>query len=145
VVFGAEGIEVVPACRFEGAGAAPANRIQALLDQFPGRSNVTTICQTNLSDGLSFFYWGDPHYSDPCIYSSLLDLEPATPGLQPDCTGELHSKTGVMAMTPCAEDPEAAACWSIVDEHECPLGLRFAYRAPWTSAQQHVILQCLVE
>ncbi|HET9624402.1 MAG TPA: hypothetical protein VFP84_23685 [Kofleriaceae bacterium] len=81
-------------CTYNGAGGAtdvevadPPVRLKFFLDQFPNRSTFTTICQQDLSGGLTQI--GDllkAVIGDPCIEGNLADGDPNTAGVQPDCS-----------------------------------------------------------
>jgi hypothetical protein len=79
-----------PSCTFAGVGgsedAAPAVRIAAFLDAFPGRSQLTSICSADLSIALSQIGASAKKLvGDPCLDTqNLADASP-DPGLQPAC------------------------------------------------------------
>ena len=79
-----------PSCTFTGpAGpelADPAVRLAAFLDAFPGRSQLTSICNADLSGALSQIGASAKKLlGDPCLDSpNLADASP-DPGLQPAC------------------------------------------------------------
>ena len=112
--------------------ADPPIRLKAFLDQFPGRSAFSSICQQDLSGGLAAF--GDLvkiAVGDPCIEAALADVEPGATGEQADCT--ITAVTHLDRATPsetqlphCAPDDATARnppCWRLVtDPTSCPLG-----------------------
>lgn len=81
---------LAPSCTFAGAGgpetAAPAVRLAAFLDAFPGRSQLTSICDADLSGALSQIGASAKKLvGDPCLDAAdLADASP-DPGLQPAC------------------------------------------------------------
>ena len=81
---------LLPSCTFAGPNgdeeAAPAIRLAAFVDEFPGRSQLTSICNADLSGAL--FEIGSTAkklVGDPCLDApNLADASP-DPGLQPAC------------------------------------------------------------
>lgn len=103
-----------PAC----AGASAAPRLTALAGSFPYRSDVVSICEPEL-DRLSALLV--PPFKvllgAPCLSPAPLDLDPAAPGLQPECNAwysyvqdgaRVEERIGA-----CAEAPAAAPCWQL--------------------------------
>jgi hypothetical protein len=77
-------------CQFEGSTgpevADPAVRIQAFLDAFPGRSQLTSICSSDLSAPLETIgATAKKLVGDPCLDSMELADSSPDPGLQPAC------------------------------------------------------------
>ena len=119
-------------CSYLGADrqpqvADPPVRLQFLLDQFPGSSTFTTICQQDLTDGLAQI--GDlivDKIGDPCIAGTLADRDPATAGVQPECsvsdvTGRGTASEAETMLPTCDAAPGQASCWRIVDDAaRCP-------------------------
>lgn len=85
LALGPGGFEVVPGCTWEGTSALPAPRLHALRSGFVNRSTATSLCQGNLSDALVLVAGFGRSFGNPCLEVPLLDLDPATPGTQPDC------------------------------------------------------------
>lgn len=81
---------LVPSCVFAGPTgnelADPAVRLAAFLDAFPGRSQLTSICDADLSGALSQIGTSAKKLlGDPCLDAqNLADASP-DPGLQPAC------------------------------------------------------------
>jgi hypothetical protein len=123
-------------CNYQGATgpevADPPTRIQFLLDQFPGRSTFTTICQQNLTDGLQLIaQLLKTVIGDPCIEGNLADVDPVTPGDQFDCAvsfvtdqGKPTQKETVVPKCDNATTPASSSnkpCWHLdVDMPNCP-------------------------
>jgi hypothetical protein len=114
---GADGVEV----------ADPAVRIQDFLDQFPGHSTQTSICQQDLSGGAAQV--ADlirQSIGDVCIEHVLADVDPNTPGVQYGCTVQVATNDGLPDQTttdvPACDGPlSAQPCWQLVnDMQECP-------------------------
>jgi hypothetical protein len=79
-----------PSCTYSGPSGAqtadPAVRLATFLDAFPGRSQLTSICNPDLSDAVSQI--GDSAkklIGDPCVDTSNLADTSEAPGVQPVC------------------------------------------------------------
>ena len=119
-------------CSYLGADgqpqvADPAVRLRYLVDQFPGRSAFTTICQQDLTDAMQVFAeLIVDAIGNPCIEGTLADRDPATAGVQVDCSVSdvVGRGTANEIETPipaCDGMPGAAPCWRIVDDAaRCP-------------------------
>jgi hypothetical protein len=77
-------------CTYDGPNgpqtADPALRIATLLDQFPGRSRLTSICNPDLSGAVGDI--GDSAkklMGDPCLDTATLVDSSDAPGIQPAC------------------------------------------------------------
>lgn len=119
-------IALARSCTYQGATgvevADPGVRMKAFFDAFPDRSTSTTICQPDLSAGLTqIATLLNRAVGSPCVNSAILaDVDASTPGLQPDCL--VDDKAGSMT-TPIAacRSPETAPCWKLVsDPVKCP-------------------------
>lgn len=75
-----------PSCAYGGQFAYPAVRTADFLSQFP-QSIRETICGADLSSALvQIGALLKRSFGDPCFEGAVADLDPATDGLQPDCT-----------------------------------------------------------
>ncbi len=74
-------------CRYNGSdGAFPALRTSSFLDQFP-QTTQQTICGADLSAAMvEIAAQLKRSFGDPCWEGEIADLDPGTPGLQPDCS-----------------------------------------------------------
>ena len=77
-------------CTFAGPDgpevADPAIRIASFLDQFPGRSRLTSICNDDLSGAVSDIgHSAKQLMGDPCLDTSQLADTSDAPGIQPAC------------------------------------------------------------
>src|SRR5262249_20735684 len=83
--------DLAPSCTYAGGPtgmqtAAPAVRLAAFLDHFPGRSQLTSICDPDLGGALGEI--GDTAkklVGDPCIDTTNLLDSSNDPGIQPAC------------------------------------------------------------
>ena len=80
-----------PSCIYEGPTgdqfAFPGLRLGHLISQFPQRNSTTTICDEDLSEGLTeigAMIAGT--LGDPCFRSQLSDVDPETDGAQYECS-----------------------------------------------------------
>lgn len=153
-ITGQSQLALLPSCVFAGSAgpeeAAPAVRLAAFLDAFPGRSQLTSICNADLSTALTQIGASAKKLvGDPCLDApNLADASPE-PGLQPAC--EVFD---VRDSAPDAKVPLAACgaggadCFEIMaDPKACPsapgnLRVRFQRtRTPADDTWTHVRCQ----
>ncbi|MDB4962261.1 MAG: hypothetical protein JWP01_2260 [Myxococcales bacterium] len=68
------------------SAAAPAVRLAAFLDAFPGRSTLTSVCGGDLDNPLGLIgSTAKQLVGDPCLDTSLLADASPDPGIQPSC------------------------------------------------------------
>ena len=151
-------------CSYLGADglpqvADPAVRLRYLVDQFPGRSAFTTICQQDLTDAMQVFAeLIVDAIGNPCIEGTLADRDPATAGVQVDCSvsdvvGRGTANEIETPLPACDGMPGAAACWRIVDDPErCPASpdkphtqLLTVDRTVPAAEGTHVVAYCVTE
>ncbi len=146
-------------CNYQGADgnevADPAVRIQFLLDQFPGRSTFTTICQQNLTDGLQLIaQLLKTVIGDPCIEGDLADVDPTTAGDQFDCAVSFVQDQGKptqheTVVPACDGSLSNKPCWHLVsDTVNCHNGLHLTLKVEGQdSAPQntHIIANCVTK
>ncbi len=119
-------IALARSCTYQSANglevADPGVRMKAFFDAFPDRSTSTTICQPDLSSGLTqIATLLNRVGGSSCVNSSILaDVDASTPGLQPDCI--VADTVGITARPIAAcGSPETAPCWKLVsDPVKCP-------------------------
>lgn len=127
-------LAVLPSCVYAGLStpqlaADPAIRLAAFVDAFPGRSELATICSSDLSGPLvAIGETTKKLVGDPCLDASKLADTSPDPGTQPACEAldvrdstPAHARTlpacTTASDTDCIEIvPDAAACPS-QDEH----------------------------
>jgi hypothetical protein len=127
-INGINGPALSPSCTFAGpAGpelADPAVRLAAFLDAFPGRSQLTSICDADLSSALSQIGASAKKLQgDPCLDAhNLTDASP-DPGLQPACEVvdiRDSSPSAPMILPPCGPG-STTDCFEIAaDPVACP-------------------------
>lgn len=68
-------------------GAAPALRLQAVLDAFPARGWFESLCEPSVAPALrrTAAVAADLATRRPCLRGTFRDLDPAAPGVQPSC------------------------------------------------------------
>src|SRR5205823_11674088 len=106
--------------------ADPPIRLKFFLDQFPNRSTFTTICQQDLSQGLQLIaQLLKAALGDPCVTADLLDTDPNTPGVQPDCsvsyvTNLAKPNQTEQILPECNASISNKPCWHvIIDATKC--------------------------
>ncbi|HSD91254.1 MAG TPA: vWA domain-containing protein [Kofleriaceae bacterium] len=106
-------------CMYGDQSAFPAVRTTEFLKAFP-QSIETTICGADLSGPLvQIAALLKRSFGDPCFENQVIDLDPATPGLQADCTvtdvqvnGGNETELGVLPSCTTGTIP----CWRIEDD-----------------------------
>jgi hypothetical protein len=104
--------------------AFPAVRTASFLSQFEERNTRATICQGDLSAGLTqVAALLTAALADPCSEANVEDLDPVTPGLQPDCTVsdmryDNGQETELAVIPSCAISGGAVPCWRIEEDAE---------------------------
>lgn len=79
----------------EGFIARPAVRIKALLDNYPNRSTLQSICAGDLTPALTqIANMITVGLGYPCITGDLKDADPNTAGIQPDCQVSIVTNYG---------------------------------------------------
>jgi hypothetical protein len=114
--------DLAPSC-LSGAGEAdPGVRFHWLLDQFPNRSVLRSICDTDLSGALGDVAHQIARATSPCLEGAvdLTDADPAVPGLQLDCDVVEADAAGETPLERCpmldVETPDPAGprpCWFV--------------------------------
>jgi hypothetical protein len=122
-----------------GWGAQGGLRISAFIDEFGMNGLKFSICQRDFSAAMKIF--GDSiakGLQNLCIDAKLMDVDPVTPGLQPDCrvvyrvpqadatTGNVTYTESPQSLPICppgaTPDTITADCWQLViDTHKCPV------------------------
>ena len=122
---GAQG--VVHSC-MQGGGeyADPAVRIQQWVEAFGSHGLAETICANTFAPSLMAIATELSKLLGPqCIGDNLVDLDPNTPGIQPQCqvTDQYRNDQNVLVPTvlqACANNGNTAPCWSLdVDQTKC--------------------------
>jgi hypothetical protein len=117
-----------PSCTFDGATggetAAPAVRLAAFLDGFPGRNQRTSICDGDLSGALDAIGASAKRLvGDPCIDAAALIDSSVAPGIQPACevTDVRDAAPGETVVLPACADGVVTDCYALVaDAAACP-------------------------
>jgi hypothetical protein len=78
--------ELAPSCQAASGQAAPAVRLGALLEAFPLRNTLTSICNEDLSEALILIANFIVHRAAPCLQGNLYDSDgDPSNGVQPEC------------------------------------------------------------
>lgn len=102
--------------------AFPAVRTADFLSRFEERNTRATICQGDLSAGLTqVAALLKVVIADPCFEANVADLDPDMPGLQPDCTVsdmryDNGQETELAVIPSCAISGGAVPCWRIEED-----------------------------
>ena len=112
-------LQLVPSCMYPGSTgeeqAQPAIRIAQLVDAFPGRGRVTTVCNDDLTVSLSSIgYSARKLVGDPCIDDPLADTS-ADPGIQPMCVvTDQGALSAASVRVPACSENASGDCWRVV-------------------------------
>ncbi len=130
-------------------GAATPPRFHALAAEFPNRATEGTLDAASPSDALVLLaQLVKIPLGDTCWESPLADLDPVAPGLQPECTAQLHTTTDDFPMKRCAPGL-TDLCYEIVeDQQSCPdtdLRVKLDHTDNYRALGNTAIIECLVE
>jgi hypothetical protein len=110
-----------------GEYADPAVRIQQWVEAFGSHGLAETICANSFAPSLMAIANELSKLLGPqCIGNNLVDTDPATPGIQPQCQviDQYPNDQGVLVSTvlpSCASNGGQGPCWSLdVDAMKCP-------------------------
>lgn len=100
------------------ADARPAPRLAGFFfDHFPDRSDIVSICEPDLGELLSLIAQiPKTLLGPPCFGSPVLDVDPVTAGLQPDCASwysYLDRGERVEETIPACRGDEPGPCWQL--------------------------------
>jgi hypothetical protein len=139
--------------------ADPAVRMKQFLDSFPNRSTFSTICQQDLSGGLTLIaQLLKTVIGSPCIDGKLADVDPNTPGPQYDCSVSDVTKFGkpdqvekVLPQCNNLTTPASSSnipCWAIETDPKCTssfgmLTLKVERGGMTVADDTHVISYCV--
>lgn len=120
---------LTPSCVFAGPNgverADPAVRLSAFLGSFPGRTQLTSICDNDLSSSIDAIgATAKQLVGDPCIDTTELADISADPGIQPACeVTDVHDTAPdrPTLLPTCAAGTAGADCYTFVpDAVACP-------------------------
>ncbi|HET6146608.1 MAG TPA: hypothetical protein VFH68_03695 [Polyangia bacterium] len=118
---------VKPTCTNGDEFADPAVRIKQWADSFHGHGLMQSICDDDFKESLRTIADGIVMLVKPhCIQGTVVDRDPATPALEPECQVsdtfiDAQGRTRDAAIHACAQDP-APPCWSLDDDGMCTPG-----------------------
>jgi hypothetical protein len=120
VVLGAFAPPGAPAC----ADVRPSARLDALVAGFPNRGQAISICEPDFGELVDYPVLLKSTVGLPCFYEPLLDVDPATDGLQVDCAAWYTYRDGdalVEELLPYCAGDAPGPCWHIVQSQQfCP-------------------------
>lgn len=149
-------------CTYVGANgtevADPPTRIKFFLDQFPNRSTFVSICQQDLSGGLTQI--ADllkTVIGDPCIDGILADVDPSTPEPNYECSvsavNNINKDNQTEKLLPkCTPESDQATnkpCWHLLeDTMNCKSSQHLAIKVEGQdglSTDTHILANCVTE
>jgi len=148
--------QLAPSCNSAFGNATPAVRTVSFTHAFSQNTNVR-ICDANLQKALDEVAKTIVvAIGDPCIQSNLADNDPATPGVQADCTVSdvVHPDTAQEVETKlpqCDASHSVKPCWSLItDATQCaltPSKLKLSIDRGSTNVDPdtHVRAQCVTQ
>jgi hypothetical protein len=121
-----------------GFGAQGGLRISAFIDEFGENGLKFSICERDFTRAMSLFDGRSHGLQNLCIDAKMMDVDPVTPGLQPDCrvvyrvpqadpaTGQVTYTESPQSLPICppgaTPDTIASDCWQLlVDKSKCPV------------------------
>jgi hypothetical protein len=115
----------VPCPQADTSPADPGIRLRAFFESFPDRFTFTTICDTDYSDALiQIAELLRTVIGFPCITAQLVDTDPSTPAIEPDCSFAYVTDPGLptemqQTLAKCDTDtgtPGNMPCWRLVTD-----------------------------
>jgi hypothetical protein len=110
-------------------GEQATDRLYAFSQRFPFRSYLSSICTIGsgglLGQAVANVVSGfGPLIGHPCFDEALVDVDDATPGIQPDCSVSEYTDRGrpdehERLLAHCGDG--ALPCWRIVEDSQCTL------------------------
>jgi hypothetical protein len=140
---------MLPSCtQGQDKTAHPAVRIQQWVEAFGNHGLVQTICAPSFAPGLSSLATELTRLPPPsCVTRALRDVDPTTPGLDPDCVVVDQSSAGQRPMPACATNGGAPPCWRLEEDViKCEGGLLFvATRATPPTPDLVTTVSCAIQ
>jgi len=130
-------------------GEAPAPRLHQLAEAF--HAGRASICSEDVTPSLvPLAELLRTTLELACWESDLLDLDPATPALEPDCEGWLTGPRLDEDLPACPAGPATTPCYRIDKEDSCAdVGSGYSLRIDGTrdlpDAPMHATVECLVD
>lgn len=150
---------VKPSCENGNADAVPPIRINSLLQAFPGRQTLTSICDEDLTAAVDAIGKALGEQFDPCIKSDLIDINPDTPELDLSCSvselqlyGTKQQTERLLGQCDNPSAPESSTtlpCYLLQEQAQCSahptgLALHVAYPPGYTIPPgTHAVARCL--
>ena len=122
VTDGMGDLQLAGACDSEWGDAIPDVRLQQFAEQFPQRNYYTSMCEQYLSEALTPVAESLLILRGPVCLEGDIDLDPATDGLQTECSvvqvspGESGDpvETSLSACSSATPEPGELPCWQII-------------------------------
>jgi hypothetical protein len=113
-----------PVCNVAGQGSAiPGLRVKRFVDSFPNHSTYS-ICQSDFSAAIREIARRiRVTVGDPCVTAPLIDINPATPALEADCSvterKPLANNRFDETVVPQCKGGETTPCWNLTASQSC--------------------------
>jgi hypothetical protein len=132
----------------------PSVRLNAFLDEFPGRSHFAPICDLAMSSHLESTarLAADIMGRRPCLRGELVDANREQPGIQAKCRGydvtmASGAEVGRTDVPSCSESGGALPCFTLAEDAECDhlestLAAR-VQRGQSATRPAHFVVECL--
>lgn len=148
-VLGAFASPGTPTC----ADTRPAPRLAGLLEAFPARAHAVSICEQDLSGVFEpFSSFIKTSLASPCFGRALLDTDPATAGLQPDCAAwysYLLDGEPTEEILPACSGTTAGSCFQIAaDPMSCFEGPTVQFPGPrrfGAGSEARAFVECVTQ
>ena len=129
------------------AGSSP--RLHAFAEAFPNRRSETTLDDADPAQAFLLIGQLLKHVLGiPCWSAPLADLDPVAPGLQAECTGQLHTASEEVAMKACAPGL-TTPCYRIIEAEqtcvETALSTSLEHVEGYRASNAYATIECLVE
>jgi hypothetical protein len=139
-----------PSCMTGGMTADPGVRLQSFLDQFPQRNTVTTICSTDLTDGLVLIaQLMASVIGNPCVTTNILDENGDYECQVSDIRFPGEDRQEETIIPECNADRSNIPCWHFEAQDSCdayPTGLALIVERGGGSVPTgtHVYARCVI-
>jgi hypothetical protein len=131
----------------DGSWGDPAVRLSDLAEAFGANGSFESLCVDSFEPALRrTAEIVKKTVAPPCLTDKVVDADPATPMLEPDCTAVAYDDHGSSAPLARCAGTAGVACWELVsDAASCGEGKRVGFRlAPGWVSSPEATLTCKV-
>jgi hypothetical protein len=112
-----------PICQSANGSAAVGLRVKKFVESFPNHS-IYSICQDDFREAVRRIAQRiRVTLGDPCITAPLVDIDPATPALDPDCSvleqRPLGNGRSQDVVIPRCKGGDTTPCWNLIPTTSC--------------------------